>query len=112
MSSLQILVLADEPVPAPEEPDDQMEDQGIKDAAVRFRRRVTAKPADMQRLAGDMDKVMPEVETLLEGRTERKVAGLALNEVQVMLGISAEGSIGVVTAGMEASITLCYSRSA
>jgi hypothetical protein len=111
MSSLRILVVEDVPVRVAEEPD-QMEDHGIKEAIGRFRRRVTTSKADLEKLAGDLEAVQSGVEALLAGRTEHEVGGMKLNEVQVSLGISASGSIGVVTAGMEASITLSYSRSA
>jgi hypothetical protein len=35
---------------------------------------------------------------------------MRLNGLQVSLGITAQGSIGVVTAGMQASLTLVYER--
>jgi hypothetical protein len=75
-----------------------------------LKRRFTRQPADLTKLRNDLDRVQGEVDALLKDQTDSKVGNLRLNEVQVSLGISAEGSIGVVTAGVTASITLVYAR--
>ena len=57
--------------------------------------------AELTRVQGQIDGVLAKVEK--ESRH-----GFALSEVEISLGISAEGSIGVVTAGIEAGITLRF----
>ncbi len=57
--------------------------------------------AELTRVQGEIDSVLAKVET--ESRH-----GFSLSEVEISLGISAEGSIGVVTAGIEAGITFHF----
>jgi hypothetical protein len=99
-------------VDAIDEGPDQLEEQGIKDVVRRVvRRRVRTESVDMARLTQDLDRVQRDVEQLLSGRTEHKVGKMRLDEIQIGLALCAEGSIGVVTAGIEASISLVYRHS-
>lgn len=57
--------------------------------------------AELTRVQGEIDGVLAKVE-------KKSRQGFSLSEVEISLGISAEGSIGVVTAGIEAGITLHF----
>src|SRR4051812_37809238 len=57
--------------------------------------------AELTRVQGEIDGVLAKVE-----RQSRQ--GFSLSEVEISLGVSAEGSIGVVTAGIDAGITLHF----
>ena len=57
--------------------------------------------AELTRVQGEIDGVLAKVD-----RGARQ--GFSLAEVEISLGVSAEGSIGVVTAGIDAGITLHF----
>jgi hypothetical protein len=59
--------------------------------------------AELTRVQGELDGVLERFDT-------QEHHGFTLSEVEVSLGISAGGSIGVVTAGMTASLTLHFTK--
>jgi hypothetical protein len=76
--------------------------------AVRGMFKPDRKPvADMK---GQLQRALGEVDAMLEGLLDHKVAGMAIEGVDVGLAVTAEGSIGVATVGLETSITLRFAR--
>jgi len=71
---------------------------------------VKEKTVDLAKVQQDLDKVQAQVDGLLATVDTTDRSGFALSAVQVSLGMSAEGSIGVVTAGVEVTIALTYER--
>ncbi|MGO9297640.1 MAG: hypothetical protein ACLP52_27790 [Streptosporangiaceae bacterium] len=77
-----------------------------------FRKKVLkSKPLDLGEAQAQLDRVQGEVDDLIGRLATQSKQGFGLSEVQVAVGVSAQGSIGVVTAGVQASLTLVYSRS-
>jgi hypothetical protein len=112
---LSLLILAEEEIDiATPEPDDQVQEEGfdqIKERVTRFvRRTAVSKTVDMSKLEGQLAGTQTQVESLLAGTVDHEIAGMRLKEIEVSLGISAGGTIGVVSAGMTASISLTYSK--
>ncbi len=68
------------------------------------------KDVDLGRLQNALEKAEDEVAALLGALKHQSAGGFHLKSVDVDLSVSAEGSIGVVTAGAEASITLSFER--
>jgi hypothetical protein len=69
------------------------------------------KEVDARRLREGLEKIQGELgEIFASLRKQPADTGFSLSEVSVALSISGEGSIGVATAGVEASITLTFSR--
>lgn len=68
------------------------------------------KALDLGETQEQLDRVQSEVDDLLGQLTAQPKHGFGLSEVQVSVGVSAQGGIGVVTAGVQASLTLIYSR--
>ena len=64
----------------------------------------------LRKLQNEMTRAGQEVEAWLAGLKTSTSAGYELTQVQVLLGMSAQGSIAVVTAGLQASLTLVYNR--
>jgi hypothetical protein len=62
----------------------------------------------LDKVKAEMGQVEQEIDQLLAG-LKSTAGGYELSQVQVSVGISGQGSIGIVTAGMQASITLVYS---
>jgi hypothetical protein len=81
-------------------------------AGFSFIRRWLAKDEniDLFKAKGELQRVEGEIDELLGTLEAERKSGYHLAEVQVSVGISAQGSIGVVTAGLQASLTLVYSR--
>jgi hypothetical protein len=76
-----------------------------------FREKVLRhKPLDLGDVQSQLDGIQGEVDDLLGKLATQAKHGFGLSQVQVAVGISAQGSIGVVTAGVQASLTLVYSR--
>lgn len=71
---------------------------------------VGRKDVPIQTIHSELDRVRPELDDILSKVDFSSKHGFRLNEVAISLGISAGGSIGVVTAGVEASITLTFSK--
>jgi len=69
------------------------------------------KEVDYERLRENLEKIQGELgETLASLDREPASNGFSLSEVSVALAVSGEGSIGVASVGVEASITLTFSR--
>ena len=102
-----VLVEADEIKPAPRQPigPGEVEEQGWFTEKVLRR-----KPLDLGEAQVQLDRVQSEVDDLLGKLATETKHGFRLSQVQVAVGVSAQGSIGVVTAGVQASLTLIYSR--
>jgi hypothetical protein len=86
--------------------DDGVEEHGPREWVQRIR--VKKKTVDLSRIKDDLAKVQAQAEKLLASLSMREIGGMQLEEVQLSLGVTAEGSIGVVTAGVEAAIALTY----
>jgi hypothetical protein len=74
------------------------------------RRELKEKQLDLQAVQVELDRVQAEVDGLIARLDSNQRHGFHLSEVQVSIGITAQGSIAVVTAGAPASLTLVYSR--
>ncbi|NUR75232.1 MAG: hypothetical protein HOQ28_02970 [Thermoleophilia bacterium] len=85
--------------------DEDAEKQALPDFVTRFGHR--AKEVDLHRLEQNLAKVQGEIAELLRS-IDVNAAGYRLKTIEVSLAISAEGGIGVVTAGMEASLSLSF----
>lgn len=71
---------------------------------------VGRKEVPLDKINGELDRVQAELDDVLSKIDTQSRHGFQLSEVTIALGISAEGSIGVVSAGVEAGITLKFSR--
>ena len=69
---------------------------------------VKRKSVDLGRVKADLDKIQAQARHLLGSLSIRELGGMRLEGVQLSLGITAEGSLGIVTAGVEAAIDLTY----
>jgi len=65
---------------------------------------------DLAKAKGELQRVEGEIDELLGTLAAERKGGYHLSQVQVAVGVSAQGSIAVVTAGVQASLTLVYSR--
>jgi hypothetical protein len=77
-----------------------------------FRAKKVAK--SLSSMQEDVDKISAMVTQLAEGFTAKSATkgnSFSITEIEVALAISGEGSIGIATAGIEASFTLTLSRS-
>jgi hypothetical protein len=106
--SLTVLVAEDEA--APDQPATAVA-SGTEGAVSWVRRPLlNDKRLDLQAVQVELDRVQGEVDGLIARLDSNQRHGFHLSEVQVSIGITAEGRIAVVTAGVEASLTLVYSR--
>jgi hypothetical protein len=64
----------------------------------------------LQDVQDELDRVQNQIGALLARIQGQDTDRFRLSEVEVSLAISAEGSIGVATAGVEASIALTFAR--
>ena len=64
----------------------------------------------LRRVKNEITRVEQEVDAWLAGLKPTTSTGFDLTQVQVLVGMSAQGSIAVVTAGLQASLTLVYTR--
>lgn len=110
---LPIVTFDVEELPQAEEksaPGDYQED--LK--APQWVRRIVPKreSVGLEKLRGELNDVQNQVDKILQtvNRPDAKPGQMRLTSLQVCLGITAGGSIGVVTAGMQASLTLVYER--
>ncbi len=69
---------------------------------------VAVSQVPLDKVKAEMGEVEQQIDQLLSG-LKSTAAGYQLAQIQVSVGISGQGSIGIVTAGMQASITLVYS---
>lgn len=87
---------------------DGFEEQALPGFLTKWRAKDKAVPFD--KLETALGKAQDEAAALLRGLTHPNVPGFRLASVDIELSVSAEGSIGVATAGAEASITLSFER--
>jgi hypothetical protein len=82
--------------------------------APQWIRRIVPKreSVDLGKLTGELDDVQKQVDKVLQHVSSPAASPghMRLNQLWVSIGITAGGSIGVVTAGMQASLTLVYER--
>jgi hypothetical protein len=71
---------------------------------------VGRKEIALNKIHSELDRVQAELDDVLASIDTQPKHGFRLTEVEVSLGISGEGSIGVVSAGVEAGITLTFSK--
>ncbi len=106
---IKILVPEMENVAA--EAEDDTEELGVRSFVKRWVFKDKELPIGQARQ--ELQRVEAEVDQLLAAiQTGTKASGFHLKTVEVAVGLSASGSIGVVTAGVQASLTLVYDRSA
>lgn len=65
----------------------------------------------LEKIHSELDRVQSELDDVLSKIDSQPKHGFQLSEVTISLGISAGGSIGVVSAGVQAGITLTFSKS-
>jgi len=87
---------------------EDFEEQAIKDWLPFLREQ---KDVDLTKLENGLERVQGQVDDLLGKVKDTNPQGFRLKSVEVSLAISAEGSIGVATAGVEASLALSFERS-
>jgi hypothetical protein len=71
---------------------------------------VGRKDVPLSKINSELDRVQAELDDVLSKIDTQPKHGFRLSEVAIALGISAEGSIGVVSAGVQAGITLTFSK--
>jgi len=71
---------------------------------------VGKKEVPLDKIHSELDRVQAELDDVLSKIDIGPKHGFQLSEVEFSLGISAEGSIGVVSAGVEVGITLTFSK--
>ena len=76
-----------------------------------LRRKVAAKKeVNLSEIHTQLEDVQGQISTLLEKIGDPPAGRFALQEVEVGLAVSAEGSIGVATVGAEVSLSLTFAR--
>lgn len=68
------------------------------------------KPIALDKLRSGLDDIQGQIDGLLERVNEPKSPSFRLKSVDVSLAITAEGSIGIASAGVQASMTLSFER--
>jgi hypothetical protein len=104
--SLSIIVTSDDP----SDLDDETEVQEAGPIKALKRIFVGRKEVPLETINSELDRVQAELDDVLSKIDSKPKHGFRLTEVDISLGISAEGSIGVVSAGVEAGITLIFSK--
>ncbi len=92
---------------------DESDDTGIREAgAIEAARSLFGhrKEVPLEKIQVELARVQGELDGILEKLGDESHHGFALSEVEISLGISAGGSIGVVTAGLTASLTLHFAK--
>jgi hypothetical protein len=102
------LIVASEPETSGES--DEAVAQGVREQLARLRIFHRPKEVELDKLQDGLRRVQGQLDQLLTGVNRSTVAGFRLTTVEVSLAISAEGSIGVATAGVEASMSLSFER--
>jgi hypothetical protein len=65
---------------------------------------------DVGKLQGELEKVQGQIADLLKAVKDPAGSGFRLKTIEVALGVTGQGSIGIATAGVEASLTLSFER--
>ncbi len=71
---------------------------------------VHRKDVSLVKVEGELDRVQPQIDAILSKIDSGPRNGYKLSEIEVSLSISAEGSIGIVTAGAEVGIALTFTK--
>lgn len=87
----------------------EIREAGIKEALKGLF--VGKKDVPLEKVEAELERVQTELDELLSKINKDERHGFRLSEVEFSLSISAEGSIGVVTAGAEVGISLTFSKS-
>lgn len=107
-SRMKILVSEDELIPITADESGELQEQaGFLNL---FRRGAKEQEIDLTKAKGEIRRVEDEIDELLGTLAADRKGGFRLSEVQVAVGVSVQGSFAVVTAGLQASLTLVYSR--
>jgi hypothetical protein len=69
---------------------------------------LVARSVDTSKLAAGIADLQTEIGELLDPLVTRETPGYRLKEVQVQVTVSASGSIGIASAGIQGSMTLVY----
>lgn len=70
------------------------------------------KEIDYDRLEKELNKAQSQMADLIASLEQKGPSGgFALDQISLSLAVSGEGSIGIATVGVEAGITLTYSKS-
>lgn len=69
-----------------------------------------SEPKPAKDMAAELNKITGQIEKLIAVVKTSPVGDMRLDGIEVGLAISAEGSIGIATAGVEASITLSFTK--
>lgn len=64
----------------------------------------------LSQMGSELQKVQEEIEALTATLRPSLGKGFSLDEIQIGVGVSAQGGIAIVSAGVQASLTLLYSR--
>lgn len=72
--------------------------------------RVKSKSISLDKIREEMNRLEGELDALTGNIKTKLATGYELKEVQVAVGLSAQGSIAIVTAGVQTTLTLVYSR--
>jgi hypothetical protein len=88
------------------------EEQGkIKDAVVALVGRATKiKPVDAEKFADRLSESIADTAKAVQGKILKTFGEFTVDEVAISLAITAEGDIGIASAGMEASIEVTLKR--
>jgi hypothetical protein len=70
------------------------------------------KEVDFDEFIKRWNHISEQVSTMVSGITARAFGEMHLEEIEVSLGVSGEGSIGIVTAKGEASVVLKFKKNA
>lgn len=85
--------------------DEGGDEHGLLDPVVSL---FVRRPAAAKDIEGQMIGAIERVEALVETIRASRVGDMELSGVEVGLAVSAEGTIGIATAGVETSITLSF----
>jgi len=66
------------------------------------------KPVDFSKVKQNLDSCIAQVSNVLSDLKKKAIDGWELESVSISLAVSAEGSIGVATAGVEAGIEVSF----
>ena len=90
------------------EPEPGLDEHG---PAAWFRERtVERRKVDLSSVRTELGRLQNQARQLLETLSPTKVGDMRLDEVEFSIGLNAQGSLGIVTAGVEVAIALTYRR--
>ena len=83
---------------------------GQEHGAIEWTRRLVAKPADVDQFAERLSTSISNAANILQEALGGKVGGYSVEEIAVSLAVTADGNIGIATAGVEASVEVTLKR--